>query len=146
MNNKNSKFTYPVFDFTFRHGQTHAFLWTTKFQSGQVNPKSYLPSFATNVCGSVCSIVNITHMHTWILNQPCNSYMLLLSLIPHTDIHTHSHTQLSNMILNGRFKKVICPQAHSVHRYCLPKVKLAQRTVFLVFKYCGEGYISAYMS
>ncbi len=26
-----------------------AFLWTTKFQSGQVKPKSYLPSLATGV-------------------------------------------------------------------------------------------------
>ncbi len=33
-----------LFYLTFRHGQTHAFLRTTKFQSEQVNLKSYLPS------------------------------------------------------------------------------------------------------
>ncbi len=55
MDNQNSIFTCPVFDLTFRHGQAHAFLWTTKFQSGQVNPKSYLSSLATKVYGSVCS-------------------------------------------------------------------------------------------
>ncbi len=30
----------------------YAYLWTTKFQSGQVNPKSYLPSLTTKVYGS----------------------------------------------------------------------------------------------
>ncbi len=30
--------------------QAHTFLWTTKFQSEQVNPKSYLLSLATKIC------------------------------------------------------------------------------------------------
>ncbi len=59
MDDQNSIFTCPVFDLTFRHGQAYSFLWTTKFQSGQVNPKSYLPSLATKVCGSVCSTAYI---------------------------------------------------------------------------------------
>ncbi len=50
-----SIFTCTDFDLTFSHEQAHAFLWTTKFQCGQVNPKSYLPSLATKVYGSVCS-------------------------------------------------------------------------------------------
>ncbi len=49
----------PIFDLAFfRHGQVHEFLWTTKFQSGQVNAKSYLPSLATKVCGAVCNTGN----------------------------------------------------------------------------------------
>ncbi len=55
---QNSIFTCPVFYLTFRHGQANVFLWTTKFQSGQVNLKSYLPSLATEVCASVCSTDN----------------------------------------------------------------------------------------
>ncbi len=47
VDNQKSIFTCPVFDLTFRHGQTYGFLWTTKFQSGQVNHKSYLPRLAT---------------------------------------------------------------------------------------------------
>ncbi len=34
---------------TLLYGQVHDFLWTTKFQSEQANPKS----LATKVCGSV---------------------------------------------------------------------------------------------
>ncbi len=49
MDDQISIFTCPFFNLTFRHGLSHAFLWTTKFQSEQVNPKSYLPSLATKV-------------------------------------------------------------------------------------------------
>ncbi len=50
-----SIFTCPIFYLTFTHVGQHAFLWTAKFQSGKVNPKSYLPSLATEVsaCGRV---------------------------------------------------------------------------------------------
>ncbi len=54
VDNQSSIFTCQVFYLKFRHEQVHAFLWTIKFQSGQVNPKSYLPSLATKDCGSVC--------------------------------------------------------------------------------------------
>ncbi len=54
MNNQNSIFTCPVFDITWRDGQAYALMWTTKFHSGHVNPKSYLPSLATKVYGFVC--------------------------------------------------------------------------------------------
>ncbi len=30
-----------AFYLKFRHGKVHSFLWTIKFQSGQVNSKSY---------------------------------------------------------------------------------------------------------
>ncbi len=43
---------------TYRYEQGNVFLWTTKFQSGQVNPKFYLPTLATKVCGSVYSTVS----------------------------------------------------------------------------------------
>ncbi len=61
MGNHNSIFTCPPFDLTFRHGHAHTFLWITKFQSGLVNSKSYLPGVATKVCGSVC----ITYMYVY---------------------------------------------------------------------------------
>ncbi len=51
---ENLLFTCPIFYLKFRHVQTEAFLWTIKFQSGQVNLKSFLPSLATKVCGFVC--------------------------------------------------------------------------------------------
>ncbi len=61
MDNQNSIFTCPVFDLTFRYGQSNAFRWTTKFQSGQVNYKSYLPRLPTKVSRSVWS----TDMIIW---------------------------------------------------------------------------------
>ncbi len=42
IDDQNSIFTFPVFHLTFKHCQAHIFLWTTKFQSGQINPVSYL--------------------------------------------------------------------------------------------------------
>ncbi len=54
-NDQNSIFICQVFYLTFRYHQAHGFLWSTKFQSRQVNPKSCLPNLATKVCGSVCS-------------------------------------------------------------------------------------------
>ncbi len=55
VDDQNTIFTCTNFDLTLRHGQAHAFLWTTQFQSGLVNPKSYFPSLATKVCGCVCN-------------------------------------------------------------------------------------------
>ncbi len=43
VDNQISLFICPVLDSAFRHGQAHAFLWTTKFESGQINPKFDLP-------------------------------------------------------------------------------------------------------
>ncbi len=44
---KNSISTSPILDLAFGYEQAHAFLWTTKFQSVQVNPKTYWHSLAT---------------------------------------------------------------------------------------------------
>ncbi len=58
VDNQKSIFSCPFFYLTFEHSQAHATLWTTKFQSGQVNPKSYLPSLVSIICGSVCTNTN----------------------------------------------------------------------------------------
>ncbi len=57
VDDQKSIFACAVFNLIFRYGWAHAFLWTTKFWSGQVNLKSYLPSWATKVCRAVCTTV-----------------------------------------------------------------------------------------
>ncbi len=49
VDDQDSIFTFSVFELTIGYDQAYAFLWITKFQSGQVNPKSYFLSLATKV-------------------------------------------------------------------------------------------------
>ncbi len=72
VDDKKSIFTCPVSDVSFRHGWAHAFLWTTKFQSGQINPKSYLPNWAIKVCWPVCITAGIVPVCMVMLNSQQN--------------------------------------------------------------------------